>query len=115
MWLWLSKPFWDPTFGVGAPPILEPIVVRIGMFAGGVRDFDPWPDLLESVGLKKLTASCWAVWHGGVGDFWEVNARAVDWFMALALRCVARRSFGHLYTAAWPHFQSFYSRSPPGS
>ena len=30
-------PFWGP----GAPPILEPILVGIGML--GVRDFDPWP------------------------------------------------------------------------
>ena len=28
-------------FGVGAPPIVEPILVGIGMFT--VRDFDPWP------------------------------------------------------------------------
>ena len=30
-------------FGVGAPPILEPILVGIGMFTGGDRAFDPWP------------------------------------------------------------------------
>ena len=31
-------------FGVGAPPILEPILVGIGMFTGGPNlDFDPWP------------------------------------------------------------------------
>ena len=29
-------------FGVGAPPILEPVLVGIGMFTG-VLDFDPWP------------------------------------------------------------------------
>ena len=33
-WLWLSKPCWNH-FGVGAPPILEPISVGIGMFTGG--------------------------------------------------------------------------------
>ena len=30
-------------FGVGAPLMLEPILVGIGMFTGGNRDFDPWP------------------------------------------------------------------------
>ena len=29
-------------FGVGAPPILAPIFVGIGMFTGSA-DFDPWP------------------------------------------------------------------------
>ena len=29
-------------FGVDAPPIIEPLLVGIGMFTG-VRDFDPWP------------------------------------------------------------------------
>ena len=36
-------------FGVGAPPILEPILVGIGMFTGILRgydlDFDPRPDV----------------------------------------------------------------------
>ena len=40
IWLWLSNPM--VPFGVGAAPILEPILVGIGMFTG-VRDFDPWP------------------------------------------------------------------------
>ena len=31
-----SKPFWDPISGVfGAPPMLEPILVGIGIFTGG--------------------------------------------------------------------------------
>ena len=31
-----SKPFWDPFWGFfGAPPVLEPILVGIGMFTGG--------------------------------------------------------------------------------
>ena len=30
IWLWWSKPFWDPLL-VGAPPVLEPILVGIGM------------------------------------------------------------------------------------
>ena len=34
MWLWLSKPV-GSHFGLGAPPILEPILVGIGMFTGG--------------------------------------------------------------------------------
>ena len=29
-------------FGIGAPLILEPILVGIGIFTG-VRGFDPWP------------------------------------------------------------------------
>ena len=29
-------------FGIGAPPILEPFLVGIGMFTGGTG-FDPWP------------------------------------------------------------------------
>ena len=33
MWLWLSKPM-GAFFWVGAPPILEPILVGIGMFTG---------------------------------------------------------------------------------
>ena len=37
IWLWLSKPFWDPMF------ILEPILV-VGLGCSlGVRAFDPWP------------------------------------------------------------------------
>ena len=39
MWLWVET---NGTFGVGAPPILEPMLVGVGMFTG-VRDFDPWP------------------------------------------------------------------------
>ena len=36
MWLWLSKPM-GSHFGVfGAPPILEPMLVGIGMFTGGM-------------------------------------------------------------------------------
>ena len=50
VWPWLSKPM-GSHLGVGAPPILEPILVGIGMFTGGeglgcslgVREFDPWP------------------------------------------------------------------------
>ena len=34
IWRWLSKPM-GSHFGVGAPPILEPIFVGIGMFTGG--------------------------------------------------------------------------------
>ena len=34
---------WDPILGVGAPPILEPILVGIGMLT--IRDFDPWPNV----------------------------------------------------------------------
>ena len=34
LWVKESKPFWY-RFGVGAPPILEPILVGIGMFTGG--------------------------------------------------------------------------------
>ena len=34
IWLWLSKPM-GSHFGVAAPPILEPILVGIGMFTGG--------------------------------------------------------------------------------
>ena len=30
-------------FSPGEPPILEPVLVGIGMFTVGVRDFDPWP------------------------------------------------------------------------
>ena len=38
-----QNPFWDPSL-VGAPPILEPILVGMGMFTGGYDlDFDPWP------------------------------------------------------------------------
>ena len=37
-----SKPM-GSHFGVGAPPILEPIFLGIGMFTGGERNFDPWP------------------------------------------------------------------------
>ena len=35
-WPW-SKPLWDPVLGfsVNSPPILEPILVGIGMFTGG--------------------------------------------------------------------------------
>ena len=36
IWQWLSKPM-GSHFGVGAPPILEPILVGIGMFAGGTE------------------------------------------------------------------------------
>ena len=36
IWLWLSKPFWDPILvgRVNSPPMLEPILVHgwIGMF-----------------------------------------------------------------------------------
>ena len=38
-----SKPFWYH-FGMGAPPILEPIlVVGLGCSLGDNRGFDPWP------------------------------------------------------------------------
>ena len=39
IWLWLSKPFWYH-FGVGAPPILEPILVGIWDVHGGNRASD---------------------------------------------------------------------------
>ena len=32
-WLWVKNQWYH--FGVGAPPILEPILVGIGMFTGG--------------------------------------------------------------------------------
>ena len=35
LWPWLSKPFWDPILVGRSPPILEPILVGIGMFTGG--------------------------------------------------------------------------------
>ena len=35
IWLWLSKPMGSHFGGFGAPPILEPILVGIGMFIGG--------------------------------------------------------------------------------
>ena len=40
IWLWVNTN--GTMLGVGAPPILEPILVGIGMFTG-IRDFDPWP------------------------------------------------------------------------
>ena len=46
-----SKPM-GSHFGVGAPPILEPILVGIGMFTGGVRGFDPWPHANELGGFE---------------------------------------------------------------
>ena len=39
-WLWLSKPFWDPILvglSVNSPPILEPILLGIGMFTQFLR------------------------------------------------------------------------------
>ena len=42
-----SKPM-VPFWFVGAPPILEPILVKKKKRSSGVRDFDPWPYNLES-------------------------------------------------------------------
>ena len=41
-WRWLSKPS-GSHFGVGAPPIFEPILVVGSGCSLGVWDFDPWP------------------------------------------------------------------------
>ena len=58
-------------FGVGAPPILEPILVGIGVFSG-VRDFDPRPygNLAEEVlapsrGDKTRKGNQEVCWGGG--------------------------------------------------
>ena len=45
-----SKPM-GSHFGAGAPPILEPILMGIGMFTRGTG-FDPWPYL--SVGISEF-------------------------------------------------------------
>ena len=37
-----SKPL-GAHFGVGAPPILEPVLVGVGMFTGVRGHFDQWP------------------------------------------------------------------------
>ena len=66
-----SKPFWYH-FGVGAPPILEPILV-VGLVCSlGVWHFDPWPfPVLEApkvVIVLKGAASQLQFLRGKSGD-----------------------------------------------
>ena len=55
-----SKPM-GSHFGVGAPPILEPILVGIGMFTG-VRAFDRQPYLLMNWAMSLLGSQLKSGW-----------------------------------------------------
>ena len=61
MFTWLlSKPFWDPILGVfGAPPILEPVLVGMGIFAGGYGIWMFIPVILLSRKPPKTREKTW--------------------------------------------------------
>ena len=74
-------------FGGSAPPILEPILVGIGMFTGN-RAFDPWPCPVKNRGVQAPTSSSR---RSDQGSFCIV-ARVMELLLKLL------RGWGHFWT-----------------